>query len=437
MSRTFAITYGSYVIGASGTDANVRLTGKHRTDENYATFTVSFEVLVLGASISAFNASEAALVAAFRKPDQALSIVVDSNSRRSYSHSSNTGFNARPEIEKVGGTADTDRSARYRVAVTVQLPADLSGRDGRQSSAVDVRTEANGSRIVTISGVYTALSSNSARDQYASAIASYVAAVKSDLSITNWELVGKPSESADDQDKTLQFSRVYREIIRNQSVGTADNASLVNPRLFIRRVLPAANDTRVLGAVEPLRTYEVNYIATVDWTQTTDLDTLYTSTIRPHILGELRTLAGGALYVVREGIRFDLDSNRVFSDWEVLTDSGYDLLSATHVVEDIRDFGEVRYPVWNGNPYSRDVYQGPKTHIKRVRRSVYRVAGSGGDIDVPTPSGFRPNNDVHKTESRAIGNFGGDQIDTELLVASQEFERVDPAFGIGSTGVGL
>lgn len=446
MARTLAITYGTYVIGLSGTDSNVRPTGKYKIDEDYASFTLTFDVLVLGSTEAAFKTSEASLITAYTKPEQDLTVALGGQTRHSFSHSSNTGFDAQPSIAKVGGAADTDRSAKYRLSVSLKLPADLSGKAGRLSSSVDVNTLPNGARVVTLSGTYTALSSNDARAQFAADIDTWAATIKSDLSVTDWENVGTPTATSDTNDKTITFSRVYREIKRNQGVGTTDVSGLVNPRLLIRRVEAAANDTNDLGAVEPLRQYSVNYVATVDWATSSDLDAFYTSTIRPHILNEVETLAGGSAYIISENSRFDLDNNRLFVDWEVLTDSGFALLSATRVVEDVRNHGEVRYVVWNGNPYARDVYQGPKTWIKRVRQSVYRVAGSGPpSLFVPAPQGFRENNDIRKADSRRIGNQGGSQLDTEIVVASQEFERVDPpdaggggdggfSFGISAIG---
>lgn len=427
MARTYAVTYGSYVVGLSGTSSDVRPTGKITVDQDYTESRVEFEVIVLSSSASAFATVEAALVAAFTKPDQSLTVALGGQTRYSLSQSSNTGFNARPSIEKLGGVEDTDRSGRYRIRIVQGLPASLSGKDGRQSSSVSVRTDASGIREVTISGVYTALSTNSARAQYAASIATYVAAVKSALSVTTWELVGKPTEEDDDNGKVLRFARVYREIVHNQGVGTADVAGIVAPRLRIRRVDGATGDTTELGQTEPLRSLQLSYTCSVDWSVSTDLPAFYTSTVRPHLINEAETLAGSSVIVQNEAPHFDLDANRIFVDMDLLADTGTGLFSASVETEDLISNGEVRYVVWDGNPYSRDVYQGPKTWIRRVRKSVLRRKGTGGIqvlLDIP-PTGFRENNQVRKASSRELGRTGNTTLPIEFVVVSQEFERVD------------
>lgn len=428
MARTLAITYGSYVVGLGGTSSDVRPTDKVTVEQEYTSGRVSFEVMVLSSSASAFATVEAALVSAFRTPEQTLTVALGGQTRYSFSPASNTGFNTSPSIEKLAGVEDTDRSGRYRIEISFGLPASLAGKSGRQSASVSVRTDPAGIQEVTISGVYTALSGNSAREQYDAAIATYVAAVKSALSITDWELVGRPIEEDDHNGTALRFARVYREIFRNQGVGTTDVAGIVNPRLRIRRTDSATGDTTELGQTEPLRSMDLSYTCTVDKSVTTDLDSFYTSTIRPHLIAEAEALAGTGVIVQRESPNFDLFANRVYVDMDLLADVGTGLFSASVEVEDVISNGEVRFVVWDGNPYSRDVYQGPKAWIRRIRKSVLRRAGTAGIselLSIPTAE-FRENSQVRKTSTRELGRqAGGVTVPLEFTVVSQEFERVD------------
>lgn len=425
MARTFAITYGSYVVGSSGTDSEVRLTDKITMDQSYTDVTVTFEVIVLGSSVANFQTVEGDLIAAFTKPDQALTVAVGGVTRYTFSQSSNTGFNAQPSIEKLGGVEDTDRSARYRIRITQGLPADLSGKDGRQSASVSVSVDPSGIRTVTISGAYTALSTNSARAQYEASIATYVAAVKSALSVTDWELVGRPTEEDDDNGKLLQFSRVYREIIHNQGVGTADVSGIVSPRLRIRRTDGATNDTTELGQTEPLTRLDLSYTCHVDWSVSTDLPAFYASTIRPHLINEANTIAGTQVIVLNESPNYDLDTNRVYVDMDLQADTGTGLFAASVETEDVVSSGEVRFVVWSGDPFHRDVYQGPKTHIRRRRKTVLRRAGSDQELEDKPPQGFRENSLVRKVQTRTIGRTTDGTLDLEFVVISQEFERVN------------
>lgn len=428
MARTFAVTYGTYVIGLSGTDSEVRLTDKIRMDQDYEGVSVSFEVIVLGSSAANFLTVEADLVAAYTKPDQALLIAVGGSTRYTWSQSSNTGFNAQPSIEKLAGDEDTDRSSRYRLSVSLGLPADLSGKDGRQSSSVGVSFDASGIRTVTVSGVYTALASNSARAQFEASIAAYVATVKSALSVTTWELVGRPTEEDDDNGKLLRFSRVYQEVIKAQSTAGGDHSAIVNPSLKIRRADNATNDTLELGQTEAMTNLSVDYYCSVDHSVTTDLDTLYTGTIRPYIIQEAETLAGGAVAVLDEKPAFDAFRNRVSVSMSLRADTGSGLYAATVETQEIISSGEIRYVVWNGDPFARDIYQGPRTHIYRLRKSVLRRKGSGGSLaSEPPTADFRENSLVRKVQRRSIGKTSDSTFDVEFIVMSQEFERAGSA----------
>ncbi len=427
MARTFQVNYGGYVVGLSGDDSEVKPTDKFRMDQDYTTVSCTFEVIVLGASASAFQSAEAALIAAFTKPDQALTVTLGGSTRLTFDPSSNTGFNAQPGIEKLGGVEDTDRSARYRITVAMGLPADLSGKDGRQSSSVAVTVDPAGIKTVTLSGVYTALSSNSARAQFESAIATYVAAVKSTLSITDWELVGRPTEEDDDNGKVLRFSRVYRELIHNQGIGTVDVAGIVNDRLRIRRNDGATNDTTELGQTEPLRSLSLSYTCFVDRGTSTDLDGFYESTIRPHLINQATDIAGTGVIVTDETPTFDIAANRVYVDMRLEADTGTGLLAATVETEDIVSSGEVRFVLWDGNPFRRDVYQGPQSHVRRRRKSILRRSGLSNTIADDVPAGFRENSLVRKVQTRTLGRTTDSTLDLEFVVISQEFERVDLA----------
>ncbi len=207
MARLIKITYGSLAIGLGG-NASITLADKYRCAYNYDAFSISFECVVRSATRSTFLTAEAALVAEFRKLDQDLDVELGGTNRHSFAASSNTGFLARPSCEKLGGEEDTANSARYRCTVTVQLPADLSGRDGRRSSVVSVEETPSGRKRASISGEYTALSSNSARAQYEASIAAFVSTTLSDLSLTSTDLVVN-TYNYDDQNKILRFSRTY------------------------------------------------------------------------------------------------------------------------------------------------------------------------------------------------------------------------------------
>lgn len=426
MARTFEIVYGSYTIGNNGTSSDVRLDGKVSFEQSYTEVTVSFEVIVLSSSVSAFHTARTALVNAYTTPDQALELEVGGADRWAFTQAGNTGFNAQPSIEELDGVESTDRSARFRCSVTMGRPATLTGKDGRQSSSVSVAEDAAGYRTVTIAGTYTALSGNGARAQYAASIDTYVAAVKLALSVSEWDLVGTPSADTDDNDKVLVFSRTYAEVRREQGVGVTNVDGLINPQLRIRQRDTATNATTELGQSEPLRTLTVTYAATVHKDTSTNVPEFYESTIRPKIIEELEALGGGGVIVQSEDVDYGLTGNDVAVDMVVQVDSGSGLYAARIVVEDFTISGEVRYPIWNGDPYSRDVYDGLGLWTRTVTKTVLRRVGTGASL-VDDPSGelFRLNWTRNRRETFTFGRATETQLELEAVEVTQELERVN------------
>ena len=125
MARLIKITYGAVTVGLGG-DASITLVDKYRAVYGYTEFALTFECVVRNATRATFLAAEAALVAAYRLPDQDLDVDLAGTNRHSFTVAAGTGFNARATAAKVGGVEDTANSARYACSVTVQLPADLS-----------------------------------------------------------------------------------------------------------------------------------------------------------------------------------------------------------------------------------------------------------------------------------------------------------------------
>lgn len=379
MTRILKVTYAGLTIGKDQADASYNLTDKYRVASSYSELSVEFEVVVASATRATFLAAEAALLAAYRKPDQALEVVLGSTARHDLDPADNSGFNARASCVKVGGVEDTANSARYRCSVVVQLPADLTGRSGRQSSEVSVEVTPAGKRTVTISGAYTALSANSASDQYASAVSTFCSGILTGIGGT-YNLL--PEQYAyDDQDKVLRFRRVYEEVFLAESQGGTDHAAIKGQQLVIERLdLPADGDWSF--DVQPLQQLRATFGCYVDSAQTTDLRSLWEDTILPHIRAQAAALTGGTLVVVRAAPSFDLAENRIAAVLELAGDVGGAFFQADVDVFDDVDLGVRLVPVWDGLPYSRDRYDVQQRHAKTVDRSV-TFSGEGRSLQVP------------------------------------------------------
>jgi hypothetical protein len=383
VNRELKVTYGSTVVGK---DTNYFIDGKFRLDKSYTTATVSFDIVVggvAGYSDATFLSDCLALEAAFRTPRQILKVeFVNPGATRThetFDPSINTGFDADPVIVKQGSPHDTGRSRRYSISVTVQLPADLSGQNGRQKSSVTLQyTDAKRRRLI-VSGTYTALGSNSARTQFENSIDTYIATLLLAFGGT-WEGPFDNQESANDTNKILDFSRVYEELIFNQAVGILDSPYIRRQSLKISKSTPAPGDSTVMGTVYRLEEIQINYSAAIDKTISQDLPTVYSGVVRPFLLSTALTLAGGSgQAIVNEMPDYDYVENRIDVSITIMAPSTGRLIYCDARTDDVFDAGKDLIPVWDGKRLSKFNFQGP-ADLRRTVTIVTRFVGTPNQV---------------------------------------------------------
>jgi len=179
VTRELTVTYAGLSIG--GTSDTHLLFDTHEVRGGYETIGFTGRVLVCGSSEANFAANCASLETAFQTPNGTLVIQINSTSLKSFGHSGSTGFLGRPSYRKIGGKEDTGRSRLYEVRVDAQRPADLSGKNGLRVAEISVKTNFFASRSYRVSGTYTAISSTSARAQYAAQVGALLTSIESDL----------------------------------------------------------------------------------------------------------------------------------------------------------------------------------------------------------------------------------------------------------------
>lgn len=438
MSRLIAVTYGSLIIGAGQTGTDYHLTGKHAFTHTYGAAALTFEVVVTNPTRATFLSSEATLLSTFRTIDQALTVALDSTTRHTFNPASgtNTGLYVRPSIEQTRGSENTANSSRWRISIEVELPADRSGRSGRLSSTTDISEAPTGRRTVTVSGVYTALTSNDARDQFTAAAATFAA---TQLPSGTFELVGTPTAETDTQDKVCKFTFVYREILHGQTIGVvSDVAALVDAQLVINRVRQTSDSTEALGATQALEVLAASYSTSVDKDVSTDLAGLWEGTIRPYILATAQGISvSGAVIVMREEPRFNFTDNSITSTMLFLADPGKRFYSARESLTDNRDFGVILRPVWNGDPYARDQYKGMKSWTKTLKRVTVGIARNSAAKHPAPPKieGFIRVRDRSALSEWEIG-LPGERRKVQGLTTVNVYVKANVSKGGGTKGGG-
>lgn len=384
--RSLKITYGSYTIG--GESQTAWLDGGYTITGTYAADVVSFAAIIFGASDSAFASAVAAIEAAFATPRARLKIEQGSSTLLDLDPTTgsggNTGFNAEPSFTKSEHLADTGRSRRYVITITVQRPADLSGQNGRRDAGYTLSYDPSRRATLLFAGEYTAVGANTAKQMYDSNAATYFAGIISGLGGT----FEKVSEDLviDDTTKVLRYATVYREIIYSQAGGSLDSVAIVDHRVMFTRLLEAPGDfgkdvTRMTDVL-------VLYDCSVDKTSTVDLEALWRGTLRDYLIGQAKALYGAsAVALEADNPSMDRAANRITASLRLKMLIGTSNVLRAKVVQRIRDESGLRFtPVWDGKPFSAHVDAGAAIRIRSTEQTVlvkggaspHKFLGSGG-----------------------------------------------------------
>jgi hypothetical protein len=289
--------------------------------------------------------------------------------------------------------------------------------------------------------VYTALANNLARAQFAASIDAYATAVLGTLGGT-FERVQTPQATSDDQDKLIRFRRIYKEILFDQSSAGPDLAAVVDPSLVIRRSVVRTDSPR--GKAEPPVTLRVEYAADVRFAETTDLRTLWESTLRAFVLGQVEQATGTTVLAVdQEAWGLDLPDNRIEVAMDIIGDGGANFWQYRQDWQESRNSGIVLRPVWNGDPFARDKYQGPASHtlsitFTTVGPSLSGSQGPGGmprvsHPDAPAVDGFEHVRTARRMRERSVG-IAGEEVPIYLATTAYFYTRANTE--AGSSGIG-
>ncbi len=386
VTRLLSITYGGTTFAGT---SDVIIDGYASVDHRWQTFSIEFTCLIIGTSATDFDTVLTAFENAVRTPDQKLEVIIDSQTIYTFDPASgtNTGFNARGFILGPGELGDTGLSAVRRIRIECDLPADLDGRAGRRDARIQVAFDANRRMTVTFTGTWTAITGKDSFEQYQDEIETFVTTMLGIVgSGKTFELVGEPALTIDENDKLLDFTRVMRQIIFNQSGAGLDNLAIVDNVLSVRVIKDAPGDTPLAGgSVKRLATVRVDWDAFIDIDVTQGLTALWTGTIRPFMIASARTILGsGAIAVIQEDPLYTLSDNRIGASLTIMGTQGGNVIEH-RVTTDIDEAnGKVIAGVWSGGPFAGYVYQGIGTRI-RTTTEIVKVLGavskSGGSID--------------------------------------------------------
>jgi hypothetical protein len=372
VSRDLQIVYGSRTVGGT---TDYLIDGPVVFSKSYREISVDFDVVISEASEANYGTAYRAVRDDFALIDKALTVTMGGETLLSLDPASgtNTALLTRASVSKFGSRFDTNRSAGFHATITATLPSSGTGaggaRNGRDQAQEDLVVDAAGKKLLTLSGVWTAVGANDARAQFAAQFDTYAAAVQSAVGGGTWEEINR-STRVDDDDKEVTYTVVYKDLLANQSDGTLNDTDLKNTQMTIARgrTAPGSAD----GSAEPLYEVFVSYSTAVDRTQRTDLSAVWTSKALPHIVARAKALSGASLAsVTRATPVYDEDANTITATVQILLKGGGNLLALSENMTETTEGGGVFVPVWSGVKYDRDVYQGPAS--KRRLRVIEKL----------------------------------------------------------------
>jgi hypothetical protein len=357
VTRELSVVYGSTTVGG-GTEYLLEFPLSIRKD--YIDFEIRFPFVLTATSGADFASQIDAVEDAFREKNNRVQVLQDGNTLFDANPADNSGFNTTAEISKIGTEgADSGRSRRYEVTIRGQLPADETGKSGRQDSTIELGEDSARRQTVTISGRYTALSSNDARAQYDASIAAYASTVLTAIdSSATFELIDEMTTN-DDEDKNLDFVRVYREILYNQSSGTLDDTSIVSDVIRVSRVEDRPGDTPI-GNPKRLIQLNCTYTAWIDKTESTDLESKWENTIRGYLVDTVAdSIQSGSKAVVVSAPDYNFSENSISATLTIWARNGSSVIEMRKSTTYDTNFGIQVRNVHADDPFAAYEYQGP------------------------------------------------------------------------------
>ena len=398
VKNPFSITYGTSEedqIKVGGDVAKYQLLGPYVIDKSFDTFRLVFDVVVVASSYEELHEFSDELELSFIRRDETLVIDIDGNKWTYTAGTDPAGeydlLNVRSSISKSGDPL-TDRgfSRVYTVVITSDQPAEPATGSGLREFEVNVDYESSRQRVVTMRGMYTKKGKVSASAQYSASFGggkgsgeAYTILTGIGGASTTWELVDE-NFSRDRTDATCTFQQQYVELLEDQGLVRDDN-KIKDHKIVFTDLSQFPGDAledvyrlrRVLGTFDCAANIDVE----------TDLDTIFTETVKPTIVRLFDTNFSPEIFTI-EDMRnaFDETNKRISVTFQFLyvkANEGEDIIEISQSVA----FRETRHidftPIHSTeNPLGTYVDQGWNTLERIWNRTAIVKGGASPKIRI-------------------------------------------------------
>uniref|UniRef100_A0A6H1ZEP4 Uncharacterized protein n=1 Tax=viral metagenome TaxID=1070528 RepID=A0A6H1ZEP4_9ZZZZ len=359
---TLSVTYNSYTIPGS---------------YNNFSFSESYESLSMSFDFAVAHASAAAAETALRIYNADLTVSFGGSAMYSYKHSDNTGLLTRPTLRKISNVTENDTLRFYNFSISCQLPANKTSYNYRREGKISTSYDSSRRRSISFSGVYTSGGANTALQNYTAYAKTWANTFLTAFGGT-FELVSE-SPNIEQENKILNFSLVYREILAKQSEANLNESAIVDANC--NYAVNLVQKTGISPDYEqiPLTTVSVTYSARIDSeliTSETDVEDIYRTTVRPWIvkhaflvLGLDNFVQSGQNYVI-ESENYSINPHNYVVSGRLSFNALSDLHQIINVNERItvtKSQGYVNQKIWDGNQHTYNSYiVGAQLRLRRV-----------------------------------------------------------------------
>lgn len=389
-TRTLTLTYGATTIDGSG---GVHLHGDPpvRWVKGWSSGQLDATVVVTAATAAALTTAVLALIDAFRTPRQDLVLTRSGTVELDARVSTGAAFDTDANLSKVGSPFDSGRSQLLALSVKFGLPADKASLDGRREATVSVEYDGSRRRRVTLSGVYTSITSTAATAKYTANVGAWASARLAEVGGT-YSLEGE-SKQWFETDHELAFVRIYREILTAEAGhASTDDPDIAEQTFSLSVETVAPGDSVPLGVtVTRLQRATVSYSAAVPGGVAV-LDAVAARVLAWLDVRVAAALPGVGLARLASAVDKDYAASRIAvrQTWECAVTTGWAEYSRTEQTR--YDSGLVIRKKWSPNPWDRYIWRRPPTMMVTVSEvglwvGVYPANPFLGTLPVVAPPG--------------------------------------------------
>ena len=276
LTNPITIVYGDRSLG--GSSGTYLLHDPYVIERTHESIRVAATVVVSASSLSSLQSACEDLEDDLSKRDEDFS--VDLNGSKQEFTFGETVLNTVATVTK-SGDPELDRglSRAYAIEIVGSLPA--TATDGLRTISTRVDLSPARQKTVTLSGVYTAFDGSTATEQYEDQIDAKATEKLSEVdSDATFELVSEQTEIGRNNHE-LTFSRQYVELLADQSRAALDDPAIKDHRVYFK--IDSLYTGEGSDQLTRLKRATANYSCHVDIDQTTDLQTVFSDKVLPHI----------------------------------------------------------------------------------------------------------------------------------------------------------